>query len=609
MPPVSEKQRRAMWAAAEGKSTLGIPQSVGKEYVGADAAETHDIADCAGILFKASGPLFLLVKRGDTGEWCQPGGHLEAGESFEDAAVRECVEEIGSCPEGDRWMARIGPKADGNGEYACFVQTCEPFEPKLNDEHPAFMWAHPDALPPGMHPEVEQTIRALSGNELDIAKRMVAGELASPQRYENVWLFDVRITGTGTSYRTVHDEYVYRPPENFLTDEFVARCNGLPVIFMHPEKSILNTDEYRERSIGTVMLPYLKPDEVWGIAKVFDDDAAELMLTSHASTSPAVVFRDAGSTETLTLDDGSTVLIEGKPSYLDHLAICEEGVWDKGGKPTGVNITGETNVENEEKVPAWADALNQRLDAMCSRMDAIENKGGDKSNEDSVLEMDRKDARKDSEEKEEKKEEKKDSEEAAKAGEKEEKAEEKAGKAIEEAKEEGEKEKEAEKRADAQRRENDALRQQIAEMDKRLSAMSRPLSHEDRDALSRAQARADQVAQMFGDHASPPLSGESPIAYRKRLAAKFQKHSASMKDVRLDSLDGAAFDLMEERIYADAQSVARSPTVAAPGRLMPIRETDSAGRTITKFTGDPMAWMGSFMTPGMVTKINRPRAN
>lgn len=36
MPTVSEKQRRAMQAAAHGKSTLGIPQKVGKEFVRAD---------------------------------------------------------------------------------------------------------------------------------------------------------------------------------------------------------------------------------------------------------------------------------------------------------------------------------------------------------------------------------------------------------------------------------------------------------------------------------------------------------------------------------------------------------------------------------------------
>jgi len=35
-PPVSEKQRKAMWAAKSGHSTLGIPQKVGAEFAKAD---------------------------------------------------------------------------------------------------------------------------------------------------------------------------------------------------------------------------------------------------------------------------------------------------------------------------------------------------------------------------------------------------------------------------------------------------------------------------------------------------------------------------------------------------------------------------------------------
>jgi hypothetical protein len=35
MPAVSEAQRRAMYAAAAGKSTLGIPVKVGKDFVAA----------------------------------------------------------------------------------------------------------------------------------------------------------------------------------------------------------------------------------------------------------------------------------------------------------------------------------------------------------------------------------------------------------------------------------------------------------------------------------------------------------------------------------------------------------------------------------------------
>lgn len=36
MPPVSQKQRAAMQAAAAGKGTLGIPKKVAKEFVLAD---------------------------------------------------------------------------------------------------------------------------------------------------------------------------------------------------------------------------------------------------------------------------------------------------------------------------------------------------------------------------------------------------------------------------------------------------------------------------------------------------------------------------------------------------------------------------------------------
>lgn len=36
MPTKSESQRRAMFAAKAGKSTLGIPKSVGKEFADAD---------------------------------------------------------------------------------------------------------------------------------------------------------------------------------------------------------------------------------------------------------------------------------------------------------------------------------------------------------------------------------------------------------------------------------------------------------------------------------------------------------------------------------------------------------------------------------------------
>lgn len=414
-------------------------------------------------------------------------------------------------------------------------------------------------------------------NELTIAKQIQSGELSSPQVYENITLFDVRITGTGTSYRSSLDEYVYRPPEDFLSDEFLERCNGLPLIFEHPtESTILNTDEYRSRAIGTIILPYIKDDEVWGIAKVFDSDAAELMKTTHASTSPAVVFRDAGSATEIDVN-GQSVLIEGKPSYLDHLAICEQGVWDKGGEPSGIINNGESKMDKDENMPAWADALIKRMDSMDEK------------------------ARKDSEDKEK---EKLESKEEGKAEERKDSDKEEEEKKEVEAKRADEEEKAKEEKADSAKRDAD-MQAKIAALQAQLMAVTVPMSASDRDELSKAQSRADGIAQMFGDSVNAPLFGESPIAYRKRLVEKFKQHSAEFKVARLDSLDGSAFDLVEAKIYADAQAAALSPAAETTGRLIPMVRRDSAGREITTYAGDMNAWMGNFKAAGTTVKFNR----
>lgn len=41
MPIVSEQQRKAMYSAAAGHSTLGIPKSVGKDFVAAGPASSN----------------------------------------------------------------------------------------------------------------------------------------------------------------------------------------------------------------------------------------------------------------------------------------------------------------------------------------------------------------------------------------------------------------------------------------------------------------------------------------------------------------------------------------------------------------------------------------
>jgi 8-oxo-dGTP pyrophosphatase MutT (NUDIX family) len=48
-----------------------------------------------GVLIENDKGQVLLQKRSDTGEWCVPGGALEPGETYIEAATRELYEEVG----------------------------------------------------------------------------------------------------------------------------------------------------------------------------------------------------------------------------------------------------------------------------------------------------------------------------------------------------------------------------------------------------------------------------------------------------------------------------------------------------------------------------------
>jgi len=173
-------------------------------------------------------------------------------------------------------------------------------------------------------------------NELDIARAIASGKLDSPQRIGDMSLYAMRVSGTGHSYRRGIDEYVWRDPGVYLSKDMIDRCNGLPVIWEHPQTSMLNSEEFANRVVGTVMFAYPKGDELWGITRIYDKEAIEMIGAEQLSTSPAVVFSDPTVNSKTDMPDGKKMLIEGEPSLLDHLAVCAKGVWDKGGEPTGI---------------------------------------------------------------------------------------------------------------------------------------------------------------------------------------------------------------------------------------------------------------------------------
>jgi 8-oxo-dGTP pyrophosphatase MutT (NUDIX family) len=166
-PPVSEAQRKAMFAAASGHSTLGIPKKVGEEFVG-KAKDAPPNGHAAGILFVAPDGDVLLLRRGQgeenyAGHWALPGGKAEDGETPEAAADREATEEMGRAPEGSKKL--LDRKATPNGMiFHTFAQpVTHKFTPKLNGEHSGFCWSPLHQLPQPLHPAVDETLRTRLG--------------------------------------------------------------------------------------------------------------------------------------------------------------------------------------------------------------------------------------------------------------------------------------------------------------------------------------------------------------------------------------------------------------------------------------------------------------
>lgn len=532
----------------------------------------------SGIMFR-QGKFVFLIQRSDDGTWCQPGGTVEPGELAIDAARREVLEEVGYQYDGPLTPHSV------YGDYLTFrAEVPEKFEAKLNDESLAAGWFHIDDLPKPLHQPFAEMLAQQALNETEVAALIADGTLSSPQFFINMWMFAIRVTGTGVTWRSADQQMAFRNPDDYLTPEFLQRVAGVPLIWLHPEKNKLDSDEFAKRVIGTLTNSWVADNgEVWAIARVYDAEAAEIMATRQLSTSPTVTYSEMQ--DSIIKIDGQPLLVEGSPVLLDHVAICEQGVWDKLLAPTGVksdSIPNEAEKMDEEKIVAL---INKAIDARMAKADSEAADLKAKADAEEAAKKEKADA------------EAKEAEEAkAKADAEEKAAKEKAdAEAKEKADAEAAEEKAAKEKADSE------LRQQIADLKTRIPT---ELSDEERNEVADAQVKADSVFSCFGKRAPVPLSGEKPLAYRRRLMIQLQEHSPDFKTVDLSSIaDSALLSVAEKTIYADAQKSASLSV--GPGMLREIKRADATGRQISTFEGDPAATWAPFQSgKRQVTSFN-----
>jgi hypothetical protein len=446
------------------------------------------------------------------------------------------------------------------------------------------------------------------------------GDLPSPTKYGNFWLFDMRVTGTGAAYRDALGEYTIRDPEEWTSPEFVERCNGLPVIDRHPPPGGgLDSEEWRERAIGTIVLPYVKGKEVWGIAKIFDEDAATLMQTTHRTTSPGVTTPKGANP--VTLNDGTKVLAEPLPRILDHLAICQAGVWDQDGPPSGIRLDARKEqpvpeAEDLEKEKQRADSAEAERDDAKTRADAaaaeVEKLKADAKRRDDEAEEERKkfDRRRRADRRARHDRSKHDGEDymdCSRCDSEEKSEEEELEKGDKKRHDEGART--ADVDPDKQTHIHDAkqTKETIASMQATIDALvakdrarDASPSIEDANALSAAFKRYDALYQMLGEPMLSAYPGEKPTDYRRRLANGLRKYTKTFVDYQFhDALDPQAFGLIEESILKEATVTAKHVEIPATGygQLREVRGKNELDKDETRFYGDCREAFRPFMHP------------
>lgn len=197
----------------------------------------QDAMLAAGVMYVARGQVLLVLRAANSANypltWAFPGGTLEAGEEAEQAAIRECQEEIGNTPSG----LKVFDQTPGFTTFLC--ELAEPFAPTLNDESAGYVWAPLDALPSPMHPGCALTLQGYQQMHCvaqDSARQYDGNGWfevkANPISKAGVFPYSGRQLGlTGPEADRIYQ--VLRPPEELADPECIDSFKLIPWVDEH----------------------------------------------------------------------------------------------------------------------------------------------------------------------------------------------------------------------------------------------------------------------------------------------------------------------------------------------------------------------------------------
>lgn len=169
--------------------------------------------------------------------------------------------------------------------------------------------------------------------DLEIAKKIESGEIDNIVATETCLLVPMRITGTGITKRKLKKqngeilEYsIDRPEKEFLSDEFLDMCSGLPVCLFHNGDDPIDFTSFKDYVIGSIFYPYIKGSEVWGVAKIYDLKLIDAFDNQIESTSPLVY------SENIKTDND---IYKERLHDINHVAFVSSGHWDNENPAIG----------------------------------------------------------------------------------------------------------------------------------------------------------------------------------------------------------------------------------------------------------------------------------